>query len=64
MMETRIYLFANIPDSLLNNLSQCKFSFAFNEELSNLSSCGWAYEDCDYQYYLVLDANDVIAALK
>ena len=60
MFETKVYLFATIPDSLLENFDACTFKFAFNEEMSNL---WYEYEECDYSYIFTLGPADIANGL-
>ena len=60
MFETKVYLFATIPDTLLENFDACTFKFAFNEEMSNL---WYEYEECDYSYIFTLGPADIANGL-
>lgn len=61
MFETKVFLYANVPDSLLENFENCCFKFAFNEEMTNL---WWDYEECDYAYRFSFGPEAVGGGLK
>jgi len=56
MMEAKVYLFANVPDTLLDSFQECTFRFAYNEEFTNL---WYEYEECDHAYTLTFGPGDV-----
>lgn len=59
MTKVQVYLFANIPDTLLNDFKECVFRFAYNEEFTSL---WYEYEECDHAYTLTFGPDAISKA--